>query len=199
MTDPAGIGKWNRASLAYDWMNAAEHRRLAPFKRALFQRAEGRVLLVGAGTGQDFELLPSGCDVIAIDISPAMVELARERAARCRSSISVVAMDVQDLAFTSGAFDTVLAVCVFCSVARPSAGLLEVRRVLRPGGRLLMIEHVRSRLGPIAMMQDLMTVLLRWVGPDMNRDTVQTLVRCGFRLAREENIYLDVIKSVEAQ
>ena len=192
------IRKWNRASRRYDWTTGAEHRRLAPYKRRLFRRASGRVLLVGAGTGRDFELLPPDCEVTAIDISPAMVELARPRVEKSPSPLCLSVMDVERLELPDESIDTVLAVCVFCSVVRPGAGLLEVRRVLRPGGRLLMLEHVRSRVGPIAVMQDLMTVITRRYGPDMNRDTVQTVARCGFRVLREENLYLDIIKSIDA-
>ena len=199
MNDSTLIRRWNRASVSYDWVTSAEHRRLAPHKHALFTRAQGRVLLVGAGTGKDFDLLPPGLEVDAIDVSPLMVERARPRAAAAAARIALSQMDVRDMSFPDGSFDTVLAVCVFCSVPQPASGLREVRRVLRPGGRLLMIEHVRSRLGPVAMMQDLMSVITRRFGPEMSRDTLQTVLRCGFRLVREENLYLDIVKAIDAE
>jgi hypothetical protein len=62
-----------------------------------------------------------------------------------------------------------------------------------------MFEHVRSRFGPIAVLQDLMTPITRRLGPDMNRETVANVVRAGFELCREENVYLDIVKAIQAR
>jgi hypothetical protein len=62
-----------------------------------------------------------------------------------------------------------------------------------------MFEHVRSRIGPIALLQDVMTLVTRRIGPDMNRDTVNNVVRAGLELRREANVYLDVVKAIEAR
>jgi SAM-dependent methyltransferase len=109
-----------------------------------------------------------------------------------------VRTDARALSFADRSFDTVVTACTFCSVPDPVTGLEELRRVLVPEGRLLLFEHVRSCLAPIAIMQDLMTPLSRRFGPDMNRDTVANVARAGFRVVREENVYLDVVKAVEA-
>lgn len=199
MSDVAAAGKWDRLSRIYDLMTSAEHLRLAPLKATLFERARGRVLFVGAGTGKDFDLLPRGLDVVAIDVSPRMVEKARVRAAGYDGRLEVRVMDAQRLEFPDASFDTVLTVCVLCSIPRPAVGLQEIRRILRPGGRVLLFEHVRSRIGPISIMQDIFTVLSRRFGPDMNRDTVGNVLKVGFRLIREENLYLDIVKAIEVE
>jgi len=82
-------------------------------------------------------------------------------------------------------------------VPEPGSGLREPRRVLKLGGQILMFEHVRSRIGPLGVVPDLMTPLSRRVGPDLNRDTVGNVQKAGFRIRREENVYLDIVKIIE--
>lgn len=190
--------KWDRASRSYDWMTWGEVRRFGDAKRRLFAKMTGRCFMVAAGTGADFQLFPAGLSISAIDVSPKMVERAQEKAARYDGALDVRLMDVRALEFPDSFFDTAVTSCTFCSVPDPVAGLREVYRCLKPQGRLLMFEHVRSRIGAIAIAQDLMTPLSRAFGPDMNRETFANVMRAGFRILREENAYLDVVKMIEA-
>jgi ubiquinone/menaquinone biosynthesis C-methylase UbiE len=107
-------------------------------------------------------------------------------------------MDAQHLDVMDATFDTVVTVCTFCSVPKPIAGLRELYRVLKPDGQLLMFEHVRSQIGPLGLLMDLMTPLASRVGPALNRDTVGNVQKSGFRLRRVENVYLDIVKTIEA-
>ena len=127
-----------------------------------------------------------------------MPERASVKAAAYPGTITLREMDVRHLDLPDAAFDTVTSVCTFCSVPQPLVGLREVHRVLKPGGQLLMFEHVRSAIGLIGILLDLMTPLSRQLGPDLNRDTVGNVQKAGFRLRRVENVYLDIVKSVEA-
>jgi ubiquinone/menaquinone biosynthesis C-methylase UbiE len=190
--------KWDWLSLTYDLMTFGEDRRQGAEKERLFSRIQGRTLLVAVGTGNDLKYLPSDCDLIAIDISPRMIHRARTKARREGGNIRMVLTDAQRLAFGDQTFDTVLTVCTFCSIPNPVEGLQELYRVLKPGGRLLMFEHVRSKIGPFALFLDFMTFLTRKFGPDLNRDTVGNVLQAGFRLQREENVYLDIVKAIEA-
>ena len=113
-------------------------------------------------------------------------------------TIELREMDVCALEFADATFDTVATVCTFCSVSNPVAGLRELHRVLKPDGQLSMFEHVRSGIGPLAILMDLMTPLTARFGPEINRDTVGNVQKAGFRLRRVENVYLDVVKSIEA-
>lgn len=191
--------KWNFASRTYDLLTWGEEHRFGPAKTALFAKMAGRCLMVAAGTGNDFRYFPTGLTITALDISPGMLERARPRATAYKGTLDLRLMDVQALEFPDETFDTVATACTFCSVPDPVRGLRELYRCLKPGGQLLMFEHVRSRVGPIALLQDLMTPITRYFGPDMNRDTVSNVLRAGFELGREANVYFDIMKAIEAR
>lgn len=191
--------KWERISRTYDWTTWADAQRFGAAKQRLFSAMQGRCLMVAAGTGADFQYFPTGLAITAIDISPGMLARAQRRAAEYKGELRLELADVQELPYDDSTFDTIATSCTFCSVPDPLLGLRQLHRCLKPGGRLLMFEHVRSRIGPIAILQDFMTVITRRFGPAMNRDTVGNVVRAGFRLCRETNVYLDIVKSIEAQ
>src|SRR3990172_8549687 len=108
-----------------------------------------RVLEVGVGTGINMSHYPRGARVSAIDVSERMLRRATKRAVRLGVPVELAQMDAQHLDFPDESFDAVVATFVFCSVPDPVAGLREVRRVLRPGGQLLLLEHVRGK-NPVA-------------------------------------------------
>lgn len=189
--------KWDKASRTLDLFSYAEDRRLGPHKRRLFSKISGATLMVAAGTGNDFKFFPKDMNVVAIDISPRMIERAAPKAAAYTGSIELREMDVCALDFAEATFDTVVTACTFCSVPKPIQGLYELRRVLKPGGQILMFEHVRSAVGPLAILMDVMTPLFSRFGPELNRDTVGNVQKAGFRLRRVENVYLDVVKIIE--
>jgi len=191
--------KWDRASRTYDFFAAVDDKRLGSEKEQLLAKARGKTLHVAAGTGNDFKFFPVGMDIVSIDISPKMLERAKIKAAAYKGSIELREADVHNLDYPEATFDTVTTVFTFCSVPNPIAGLQELHRVLKPGGQILMLEHVRSTaIGPIGIMMDLMTQLTRQFGPELNRDTVGNVQKAGFRLRRVENAYLDIVKMIEA-
>jgi ubiquinone/menaquinone biosynthesis C-methylase UbiE len=190
--------KWDRASRSYDWMNFGEDVRQGEDKRRLYERARGRTILVAVGTGNDFKFLPPGLDVVGLDVSPHMIERARPRAERYDGNVELRVADVQSLDYPTPSFDTVVTACTFCSVPDPVRGLRELFRVLEPGGRLLMYEHVRSKVQDVGLFLDLLTYVMRWIGPDLNRDTVANVRRAGFHIVREQNVYFDIVKAIEA-
>ncbi|KPK01159.1 MAG: hypothetical protein AMK71_06635 [Nitrospira bacterium SG8_35_4] len=190
--------KWDNAARTFDLMNRGIELRYGEKKREWFSRSYGRTLLVAVGTGLDLEYFRSGQQVVAIDISEKMLGKAQEKEATCKAAVELVRADVQMLGFSDSSFDSAVTSCTFCSVPDPVQGLKEIRRVMKPGGTLLMFEHVRSDIFWMGPMMDLMTGLSRKFGPDLNRRTRENIRKAGFRLTREVNVYLDMVKLFEA-
>ena len=135
--------KWDEASRTFDLFTFADDRRLGPHKRRLFEKVQGATLFVAAGTGNDFKFFPPARHIVAIDISPKMLERAERKATAYPGTIELREMDVCELKFASSSFDTVATVCTFCSVPRPVVGLRE--------GAMLRVEgasvELRGRAG----------------------------------------------------
>jgi phosphatidylethanolamine/phosphatidyl-N-methylethanolamine N-methyltransferase len=143
---------------------------------------------------------PKGQRITAIDLSPRMLVRARERTARLKADVELREADVQALPFPDSSFDTVVATFVFCSVPDPVLGLREIRRVLRPGGQLLLLEHVlshRSVLRPL--MNALNPIVVRMMGANINRETVENVKVAGFAEPRVEDLWLDIVKLIAAE
>lgn len=191
--------KWDNAAPNFDLMaGRGAEKRWRPFKKKLFERMDGRILFLALGTGLDIETFPPGKTITAIDISPKMLEVAQSRIASYEGELSAQVMDVHSLEFEDNSFDQIFTSCTFCSVPHPVAALRSMRRVLKPGGELFMFEHTGSRYYPFKLMMDLMTLLTRKVGPEMNRATVENVQAAGYQLREVNNLFLDVVKTIEA-
>ena len=189
---------WKGPGWLYDVMEKGSSRRQARFQKEIFRAMKGKVLFVAAGTGLNFSNFPSAKEILAIDLSSRMVEAARARALEYNGSLSLQQADVQLLPFADRSFDTVASACTFCSVADPVRGLKELYRVLKPGGAMLMFEHVRSRKPLLGLALDFLNLATRYIGPAMNRDTVGNVQRAGFVIARVVCAYLDIFLAIEA-
>lgn len=182
---------YNRATFGFEF-------RYKKYKTELFGKCRGKTLLVAIGTGNDLDYFREDQPLVAIDFSEKMIGQAQTRKPRHPARVDLIRTDVESLPFRSASFDSVVTSCTFCSVPNPVGGLKEIHRVLKPGGILLMFEHVRSENPLLGLMQDGMTLLTREFGPDMNRRTGRNIRLTGFRLTREFNVYLDLMKMFEA-
>jgi phosphatidylethanolamine/phosphatidyl-N-methylethanolamine N-methyltransferase len=193
--------RYDRRAHLYDRMTRGSERVMMPGRAALWQRVRGpRVLEVGVGTGKSMPYYPSGMTITAIDLSPRMLDQARMHAARDLIAVDLREADVQALPFPDASFDTAIASCVFCSVPDPVLGLRELRCVLVPGGQLLLLEHVlfhRPLLGPIMGM--LNPLVVDMMGANINRETVENVRRAGFTDLQVEDLWLDIVKRIEAR
>ena len=137
---------------------------------------------------------------MAIDLSPRMLEQARTHAARDHIVVDLREADVQALSFPDASFDTAIASCVFCSVPDPALGLRELRRVLAPGGQLLLLEHVLSRRPLLPRVMNLINPLVvRQMGANINRERVENVRCAGFTELQVEDLWLDIVKRIEAR
>ena len=188
--------KYNRNALVYDSMDRMIR---DEWRLKVIGEARGRVLEIGVGTGKNLPLYSPQItqELVGIDFSPGM--LARARRKPCRVPHSLLEMDAQALGFSDASFDTVLATCVFCTVPDPLQGLREARRVCRPDGRILLLEHVRidhPLIGPLMDLLDPVSVLI--VGTHINRRTVENARQAGLRVERVEAIHGDLVKLIHA-
>lgn len=161
-------------------------------RKKLWAQADGEhILEIGVGTGKNFAFYPSASNLTAIDFSPKMLEQAERKRQRKQLNVDLSLMDVQALCYADNSFDTVIASFVFCSVPKPRKGLKEVYRVLKPGGQLLLLEHVLSSNRILALLMNLLNPLIvRLVGANINRETVKNVQACGFK-----HIYIDPVSS----
>jgi ubiquinone/menaquinone biosynthesis C-methylase UbiE len=172
--------------------SSGEERFMKPLRQEVTGLAHGRVLEIGAGNGLNFAFYrPEMVECVeAIEPDSVMLGHARKRAVAAPVLINLVQAPVENLPFPDESFESAVATLVFCSVDDPPRGLREVRRVLKPGGMLLMVEHVRARGTLVATMQNIVTPITRLVigNCHWNRDTEKTVLEAGFKIEQRRDL-----------
>lgn len=159
MVDRFGFGRWRR------WVVSG---------------ARGRTLEIGCGTGRNLPLYDTSVSVVGLELDFLLLRSARKKA----QDVHLVVGSAESLPFRDGAFDTVVSSLVFCSLREPERGLAEVGRVLGRDGELRMLEHVRSDVHAVSVLQDVAQPAWTLItgGCHPNRDTEGTLRRVGFEI-----------------
>jgi ubiquinone/menaquinone biosynthesis C-methylase UbiE len=155
--------RWDRLAKHYGLIERLLERHLQPWRSVLWQRASGRILEMGAGTGLNLPFYPAGAEILACDLSKGMLHKAVERAREKSVLITFCEADICHLPFPDGVFDTTAETFVFCSLADPLPCLREMGRVTKPGGQILLLDHVRIERPLIGSLMDRLnsaTVLL---------------------------------------
>ncbi len=172
-------------------MHPLEDGRLGRQRTALLAEATGHVLDLGSGTGANLAHLPSGVErVTATEPEPAMASRLRQRAATAAMTVEVIEAPGEALPVASGSVDVVVATLVLCTVFDPEQTVAEIHRVLGPGGRLLLLEHVAARPGTARRrLQGAIAPAWRVVarGCHLARDTRAILSAGGFDVSEVED------------
>jgi phosphatidylethanolamine/phosphatidyl-N-methylethanolamine N-methyltransferase len=201
--DNASIRKrYDRIAPYFDGLEAImEGLVMKSWRKRLWSKVDGHhILEVGVGTGKNFDFYPDGAQLTAIDFSGQMLKQALRNQERKQVQVDLQSMDVQSLCYADNSFDTVIASFVFCSVPVPSKGLKELYRVCKPGGQVLLLEHVLSSKPWLAkIMNALNPIVLRLLGANINRNTVKNVKSCAFSSVRVDEHSSDIIKLIEAR
>lgn len=193
--------QWDRNAGSYD-------RQIRLFERVLFgdsrewvcSRAAGEVLEVAIGTGRNLPAYPGTARLTGIDWSPAMLDIAQRRAAELRRPVRLMAGDAQDLPFPDASFDCVVSTFSMCAIPDDRRAIGEMARVLRPGGRLLLADHVASSAWPLWIMQWLVErATIPLAGEHFLRRPLTSLGAAGLEVELRERLTFGVLERVVAR
>jgi ubiquinone/menaquinone biosynthesis C-methylase UbiE len=192
---------WDKHARNYDKEMAFWERRLFGGSRAwVCSQATGDTLEVAAGTGLNLEFYPDGVRLTGVDFSPAMLAQARDRARALGREVELREGDAHALAFPDGSFDTVVCTFSLCGIADDRRAVAEMWRVLRPGGLLLLADHVAGSAWPTRAVQRLLELVTVPLGGEHFRRRPLELVRAqGFRVERQERFKLGVVERLLAR
>ena len=162
-------------------------------------RAEGKVLEVAVGTGLNLPFYDARLSVVGIDLSPDMLVFARRRALETGREVDLREGDAHAIAFADESFDTVVSTYSLCNIPDPDQALSEMHRVLRPGGRLILVDHIRSSVRPILWLQKIAEVLtVRMDGDYLTRRPSLNAERQGFEITERERFARGVVERLVA-
>lgn len=181
-------------------MWALEQSGLGGLRALLVADLSGDVLELGAGTGANLGHYRPAARVSAIDLRPDHLAAAADKHPVRQGTRLMACANAERLPFSDGRFDVVVATLVFCSIDRPANALAEVRRVLRPGGRLRLIEHVRGQTRLTRLLTDALHPFWFAIQGEchLNRDTAATVVQSGFRIERSSLRWRGILQIIDA-
>jgi ubiquinone/menaquinone biosynthesis C-methylase UbiE len=195
------LGLYEKEAGKYDReMNFFDRLLFAGGREWVCSQAAGDVLEIGIGTGRNLPHYRADVSLIGIELSPAMLEIARARARELGREVDLRVGDAQALEFPDDSFDAVVCTLSLCTIPDDRAAVAEVRRVLRPGGRFLLLEHVRSPVLPVRLGQRLLDPLaVRFEADHLLREPLEHLRAERFEVERFERSKLGIVERVVAR
>ncbi len=193
--------RYNRIAPLYDFMTGLMEMSRYYRRELLWSKVEGvHILEVGVGTGKSFSYYPPDVVITAVDFSDRMLKRAKDKAIKQKVKVRLQQMDVQNLEFEDNTFDTVVASFVFCSVPDPVRGLMEVKRVCKPGGKVVLLEHVLSANRILGWFMNLANPLVvRMIGANINRQTVENVIKSDLVVELVTGLGAGIFKLIEAR
>jgi len=174
---------------------------VARLRKRLLSKANGKILEVACGTGQNLPLFAPNSEITAIDLSPKMLELARTNAIKFGLNVNFAVMNAEKLEFADESFDTVVSTLSTCTFPNPIKALLEIKRVCRPDGLILLLEHGHSNLPWMARYQDRNEdqhyqdhAGCRW-----NQDPLDLVQSAGLKILKSKRSILGMFHSIEVR
>jgi ubiquinone/menaquinone biosynthesis C-methylase UbiE len=192
----------------YDKSAPRYNRQISFFERILFgggrewvcSRAEGDVLEIAVGTGRNLRHYRPDVRITGIEYSRGMLELARKEASAVRPDADLREGNAESLDFPDASFDTVTCTLALCTIPNHHAAVIEAMRVLRPGGRLVLLEHVRSPLLPVRLIERLLEPLfLRLEHDHLTREPLEPVKAAGFVVESLERSKLGIVERLVAR
>jgi ubiquinone/menaquinone biosynthesis C-methylase UbiE len=191
---------WDKSASSYDKQIAIfEKIQFGGGREWLGERAQGRILEIAIGTGRNLPHYPADATVTGIELSPAMLGIARQRAADLGRDIDFREGDAEHLPFEEASFDTVVCALSLCTIPNPTAAIGEMKRVLVPGGRLLLLDHIGSTWPPIYAAQWLLErITIRAAGEHFTRRQLPLVQAAGFQLLETERLKAGSVERLHA-
>ena len=191
---------YDRSAESYDRIISwAEKALFGGGREWVCSRARGEVLEIAVGTGRNLPFYPEGVRLTCIELSPNMLDIARRRARELGREADLRPGDAQDLPFPDASFDTVVATLALCTIPDDRGAVAEAARVLRPGGRLLLLEHVRSPVLPVRLVQRVLDPLAVLLDHDhLLREPLRHVEYAGLVVERLERSKLGIVERLAA-
>ncbi|MCO6041406.1 class I SAM-dependent methyltransferase [Thermococcus alcaliphilus] len=192
--------KYDRIAGFYELLEKPLDRVFNPLRERAISFAKGRTLEIGIGTGKTLHYYPQGVELYAVDGSEKMLEMAKRRAEELGIEVKLIVAEAERLPFPDNYFDTVVSSFVFCTVPNPDKAMDEIKRVLKPGGRVIFLEHTKSesRIVNYLFLFPMKLILKPLLDDNPLRET-HKLVRKYFKVEKEERYYKGIVRLIVAR
>jgi len=193
--------KYDRFARWYDWVeDVPDLLGVSKLRRRLLRQASGRILEIAVGTGKNLRYYPQGCRITAVDVSKAMLDVARRHADELSLSVSFLLADAETLPFPDQGFDTVVSSLSTCTFPNPTSALREMARVCKPSGRVLLLEHGRSDHEWLGRWQDRHEdSFAKQLGCHWNREPVELVRNAGLKIDNSQRVFFGVFHTIDAK
>ncbi|CQR47319.1 Demethylmenaquinone methyltransferase [Paraliobacillus sp. PM-2] len=188
--------RYNRVSKVYDSMDVMIKE---SWRKELLENIKGNVLEVGIGTGANLPFYSNHVHLTGIDFSSGMLMHAKQKVDKLTLSypLKLMEMNAQQMDFLDNTFDYVVATCVYCSVPDPVKGLREMRRVCKPDGKIILLEHMRSDNEIVGKLMDVLNpITVKMWGANINRRTMDNIKKAGLIIDQKEDLFSSIVRKI---